>query len=167
MHKKLLCLLLVVAINSIFATSSGNIKHHHPHKKALHKKRKKTKKQHNNYMYGTATYYGGNDGFEGKRMANGRLFNSDNISIAAHPTLPLGTKLKVNDLSSHRVIYVEVTDRMAKRDKVIDVSKGGAKALGMHRRGTTTVQLTIISNKEFARKKNTVEIEDGDDGSPQ
>ena len=161
MHKKLLSILLVLFTSVVFAASSSN---HHQHPKKQHGV--KSVKKSRDYMYGKATYYGGSDGFEGKRMANGDRFYSDNINVAAHPTLPLGSKLKVTNLATHRVIYVEVTDRMPKRDKVIDLSKGGARALGMHYNGTATVELTLISNAEFEANKNTVEVEDGDDGSP-
>ena len=169
MSKVVLYLLLIITVNFVGAINTDNIEQRSSHQKSLlnsHKKHKKTNKRPQNYMYGIATYYGGSDGFEGKKMANGHIFDSSNINVAAHPTLPLGTKLMVNDLSSHRIIYVEVTDRMPKRGRVIDLSKGAAKVLGMHRRGTTKVRLTIISNKEFEEKKNTLEVEEGDDGQP-
>ncbi len=169
MSKKVLCLLLAFSCSVVMAGNTiGHSPHHkthvkkHTRKKHIHKKHKKNI----SYMYGKATYYGGSDGFEGRRMANGERFYSDNISVAAHPTLPLGTKLKVTDLYTQRTIYVEVTDRMPKRDKVIDLSNSGAKALGMHRRGVEMVQLEVISDKEYQNKKNTVEIEDGDTGVP-
>lgn len=173
MQKKLLSILLALWAGTSFATPNASAavsknahetKHSRKHSK--HVKHVAHKKKSPNYMYGKATYYGGSDGFEGKKMANGRRFNSSNISIAAHPTLPLGTKLSVTDLATNRTIYVEITDRMPRRDKVIDLSKGGAKVLGMHRNGTATVQLAIISDDEYQAKKNTIEIEDGDDGHP-
>ena len=173
MLKTILCVFLLVVANLVNATdttqkttasSKVSSKRHNSNK--AHKKHKKATKKRTNYMYGVATYYGGDDGFEGRRMADGRRFDSDNINFAAHPTLPLGTKLRVNDLTSHRVIYVEVTDRMPKKGRVIDLSVEAAKALGMHGRGTTKVQLTIISNKEYQEKKDTIEMNDGDDGHP-
>ena len=139
-------------------------KHDKPHK--VYKKHKKTTKKYQNYMYGIATYYGGTDGFDGRKMANGKIFDSSNINVAAHPTLPLGTKLKVNDLSSSRIIYVEVTDRMPKQGRVIDLSNSASKLLGMHRHGTAKVQLTVINNKEYKEKKDTIEMLDSDDGHP-
>ena len=170
MLKIVLFLLLTLTINLASATnitkkSASPSKQAHKNNKA-HKKHKKSTKRHQNYMYGIATYYGGRDGFDGGKMANGEIFDSNNINVAAHPTLPLGTKLKVNDLSSGRTIYVEVTDRMPKRGRVIDLSNAAAKLLGMHRRGTTKVQLIIVSNQEFEDNKNTLEVDNGDDGHP-
>ena len=162
MRKKLLTILLILSSSVVLATNGGKHKQHSKkhvkHAVKPHKVR--------DYMYGKATYYGGNDGFEGKRMANGDRFYSDNINIAAHPTLPLGSKLKVTNLATHRIIYVEVTDRMPRRDKVIDLSKGGARALGMHYNGTSTVELTLVSDAEFEQNKNTIEVDDEDDGTP-
>ena len=121
----------------------------------------------NDYMYGKASYYGGNDGFDGRLMANGDVFDSTNMSVAAHPTLPLGTKLKVTDVSTGRSIYVEVTDRMGRlRNRVIDLSKSAAKILGIRGRGLGSVSLEKVSESEFEQNKNTLQIESGDDGSP-
>lgn len=102
------------------------------------------------FMEGYASFYGGHDGFDGKRMANGDRFNSNNLHMAAHPTLPLGTKLKVTDLSTDKVLYVEVTDRMpVHKGRVIDLSRGGAKFLGMHNKGIQKVELVKITDDEY------------------
>lgn len=119
-----------------------------------------------NYMYGFASYYGGRDGFEGRQMANGDIFHSKDVNVCAHPSLPLGTKLKVTNQSNGRSIYVEVTDRMPRRSRVIDLSKGGAKALGMQSSGIARVQLLKITDDEFEQKKSYIEVDDDDDGSP-
>ena len=119
-----------------------------------------------NYMYGFASYYGGHDGFEGRQMANGDIFHSKDVNVCAHPSLPLGTKLKVTNLTNGRSIYVEVTDRMPRRSRVIDLSKGGAKALGMQSSGIARVQLLKITDDEFEQKKSYIEVDDDDNGTP-
>lgn len=102
------------------------------------------------FMTGFASYYGDHDGFNGRRMANGDIFNANDMHVAAHPTLPLGTKLKVTDLSNDKVLYVEVTDRMPiHRGRVIDLSKCGAQYLGMHRKGIQKVELTKVTDDEY------------------
>lgn len=114
--------------------------------------KKSLKKRIFNFMRGYASYYGGVDGFDGRLMANGDVFDSSNIHIAAHPTLPLGTKLKVIDLSNFRTLYVEVTDRMPKyTGRVIDITRKGAIYLGMHKKGVQRVKLVKISDDEFAQ----------------
>lgn len=104
--------------------------------------------------YGIASYYGEKDGFDGRRMANGRKFNKNNINLAAHPTLPLGTKLKVTDMYNGRSIYVEITDRMSKRTRrIIDLSVAGARRLGMQRKGIARVKLEKVSESQYSMNK--------------
>jgi rare lipoprotein A (peptidoglycan hydrolase) len=136
---------LTFAIHHIKAIDKPNIAIASPVKKSL-------KKRIFDFMRGYASYYGGADGFDGRQMANGDIFDSNNIHIAAHPTLPLGTKLKVIDLSNLRTLYVEVTDRMPKyTGRVIDLTRNGAIYLGMHRKGVQRVKLVKITDDEFAQ----------------
>lgn len=106
------------------------------------------------YMRGIASYYGEHDGANGRRMANGELFNKNNIHLAAHPTLPLGTKLVVTNVSNGRQVYVEVTDRMPREGRVIDLSAAAASSLGMHRKGLAYVTLTKVDDKQFYEYKH-------------
>lgn len=138
----------------------GSKSYHHV---KAHKKSKRVSSK--NYMSGTASFYGENDGFQGRKMANGKVFNTNDVYSAAHPTLPLGTKLMVTNLANGRTIYVEVRDRMPKHGRVIDLSMAAAKYLGMHRKGLTHVELFQISNQEFEENKRYLEVEDGDDGA--
>lgn len=71
--------------------------------------------------------------FEGKWNANGTRFNKDGIS-AAHRTLPFGTKVRVRNMKTGREIVVPIYDRGPARylrERIIDLSLGAAKALGM------------------------------------
>lgn len=102
-----------------------------------------------NYMRGIASFYGYRDGFDGKKMANGKPFRANNIHLAAHPTLPLGTKLKVTRVDNNRYVYVEVTDRMPRRKRVIDLSVAAAKHLDMFVQGLAEVKLEKISDSEY------------------
>lgn len=91
---------------------------------------------------GKASWYG--PGFDGKRTASGELFDQDELT-AAHRRLPLGTLLKVTNVRNGRSVVVRVNDRgpyVGKR--IIDLSKGAAKALGMLGRGTTQVRLEAM-----------------------
>ena len=128
---KIILLILLCTLNNIFAQ-----------KKLQHKKSMP-------YMAGIASYYGDPKINNYPLMANGKKFNPNNPIIAAHPTLKLGTKLKVLNIENHTQICVIVTDRMAKRKRVIDLSYAGAKKLKMLKKGLTQVKLTIITNKEF------------------
>ena len=88
---------------------------------------------------GTASYYG--PGLQGNRTANGEVFNMWAMT-AAHPCMPLGTKIRVTVLGSGRSIVVTVNDRLPSRRRVLDLSLGAAKVLGITAQGLARVQLT-------------------------
>lgn len=83
---------------------------------------------------GLASWYGHE--LAGNKTANGEKFKPDGIS-AAHRTLPFGTVLHVtlDDLSrggNPEGVYVRVNDRGPfKKGRIIDLSWGAAKELGM------------------------------------
>lgn len=91
---------------------------------------------------GTAHWYG--PGFHGKRAANGKRFDK-NLMTAAHAHLPLGTKVLVKHPKSGKSQIVEINDRCAPmKRRVIDLSEGAAKALGIYPAGTALVECQII-----------------------
>ena len=95
---------------------------------------------------GLASYYG--PGFHGKRTASGVTFDQ-NAMVAAHPTYPFGTVVRVTNLANRRQVDVRVVDRgPAKGPRaegvLIDVSSGAAGSLGFIRRGRTRVRLEVL-----------------------
>lgn len=111
------------------------------------------------YMHGTASYYGKGDNANGKQMANGETFNTYDMFIAAHPTLPLGTKLKVVNNLNGKIVYVEIKDRMPiHHGRVIDLSYAAASRIGMQNKGLSPVTLVKINNNEFYKQKHLTEI---------
>jgi len=109
------------------------------------------------YMHGIASYYGKGDHFNGRLMANGQVFNTYDMFVAAHPTLPLGTKLKVINNRNGKVAYVEIKDRMPRGRRVIDLSYAAAGEIGMQRRGLSNVTLVRIDNSEFYKQKHLLQ----------
>lgn len=64
---------------------------------------------------------------------------------AAHRSLPFGTRLLVTDQRTGKSIQVTINDRGPFHSKrIIDLSKGAAKALGLGGRGTTAVCIDPI-----------------------
>src|SRR5262245_15768274 len=57
---------------------------------------------------GLASYYG--PGFEGRVTASGETFDK-NAMVAAHPTYPFGTVVRVTNLANGRRVIVRVVDR--------------------------------------------------------
>ena len=83
---------------------------------------------------GMASYYGNESG---SRTASGQRFNQ-NALTAAHRTLPFGTRLKVTH--SGRSVVVTVNDRGPFiRGRVLDLSTGAARAIGLTGRGVGRV----------------------------
>lgn len=120
-------------------------------------KKAKPNRKHKNYMHGVASFYGKDDTFDGREMANGEVFHANNMFVAAHPTLPLGTKLKVINNYNGKIAYVEVKDRMPVGSRIIDLSYAAARHLGMVHRGLSRVTLVRIDNSEFYRHKHLLE----------
>ena len=94
------------------------------------------------YEVGTASWYG--EDFEGKPTASGEPFNMYDLT-AAHPTLPLGTFVKVTNLHNRRAVVVRINDRgPIVPGRIIDVSYGAAKVLKFHAKGIQRVRLDIV-----------------------
>jgi rare lipoprotein A len=92
---------------------------------------------------GVASWYG--PGLQGKRTASGGTFDMWAMK-AAHPCLPMGTKVLVTVLGTGRSLIVTVNDRLPSRRRVLDLSVGAARALGIAGQGLAMVQLSSASS---------------------
>jgi rare lipoprotein A len=91
---------------------------------------------------GRASWYG--ELFHGRRTANGEIYDMDRLS-AAHPTLPLPVYAQVTNLKNGRSLVVRVNDRGPfANDRIIDLSRRSAEALGFRRHGTALVRVTYL-----------------------
>jgi rare lipoprotein A len=87
---------------------------------------------------GQASYYG--DDAKGKKTASGERFDPAK-SVAAHPTLPLGSEVTVKSPETGKEVTVRVIDRGPNApDRDIDLSKGAAKKLGITKEGVASVE---------------------------
>jgi peptidoglycan lytic transglycosylase len=94
------------------------------------------------YQVGTASWYG--EDFEGKPTASGERFNMYDLT-AAHPTLPLGTLVKVTNLRNRKAVVVRINDRgPIVPGRIIDVSYSAAKVLKFQAQGTQRVRLDVV-----------------------
>ena len=90
---------------------------------------------------GRASFYGYESG---RRTASGARFNPMAMT-AAHRALPFGTRVRVTDTATGRRVDVVITDRGPfARGRVIDLSRGAARALGIERRGVAHVGITVL-----------------------
>ncbi len=93
------------------------------------------------YQSGLATWYG--PGLQGKKTASGEHFDKHDFT-AAHPTLPLGTQVRVYDVNTRKSVLVTINDRGPKSDAIIDLSQAAAREIGELKDGTFPVRLYIV-----------------------
>ena len=94
-------------------------------------------------MCGIATFYGMGDGFHGRRTANGETFSAYRMT-AAHPYLPMGTKLRVTNQDNLKQVIVRVNDRGPYSHADIDLSYSAFAKIESTRKGNATVCYRII-----------------------
>jgi rare lipoprotein A len=92
-------------------------------------------------LEGDASYYGPK--FHGRLTANGEVFDQHGISCA-HKTLPFDTVLEVTFLPTGKTVVVRVNDRGPFiKGRILDLSLGAAKRVGMVELGTGPVEARI------------------------
>lgn len=92
--------------------------------------------------YGYATYYASY--FEGRPTSSGQLYYH-HLPTAAHPSLPLGTKVKVTNLNNSQSVVVTINDRGPfVEGRIIDLSKSAFGAISDLRRGVIFVSVEEI-----------------------
>jgi rare lipoprotein A (peptidoglycan hydrolase) len=90
----------------------------------------------------TTSWYGHD--FDGQQTANGETYDMY-AETAAHPTLPLGSVVRVVNTRNHRSDVVRINDRGPYVEgRELDVSYAVAKKLGIDNRGTAKVRLELL-----------------------
>ncbi|HSC55214.1 MAG TPA: septal ring lytic transglycosylase RlpA family protein [Phnomibacter sp.] len=88
---------------------------------------------------GTASWYG--PGFHGKKTSSGDKFDMNGLTCASNH-YKLGTWLKVTNMRTGKSVIVRVNDRMHPRMKrIVDLSKGAAREIGMVSKGVSKVKV--------------------------
>ncbi len=91
---------------------------------------------------GLASWYG--EKWQGRKTSSGEPFEMDGMT-AAHKTLPLGVYVKVTLRRTGREVIVRINDRGPfVRDRVIDLSRGAARALGCEVQGVVPVRVEAL-----------------------
>jgi peptidoglycan lytic transglycosylase len=95
---------------------------------------------------GLASFYGRE--FQGKISASGVRYNM-NALVAAHPSYPFGTLVRVTNLANGRSTRVRIMDRGPAPQRradgiVIDLSRKAADVLGFIQQGQTRVRLDVL-----------------------
>ena len=91
---------------------------------------------------GIASWYG--HPFHGRPTANGERYDMNEVT-AAHPTLPLPSRVRVTNLENGRQVVMRVNDRGPFIDgRLIDVSRRAAQLLGFYRKGLAEVRVEYL-----------------------
>jgi len=104
-------------------------------------------------LNGPATWYGA--GLHGHHTANGERYDMNRFT-AAHRELPFGSIVRVTNLRNGRSVVVRINDRgPLAPERMIDLSRGAAKRIGMIGTGIQRVHLDVIrvGNGTSAGKK--------------
>jgi rare lipoprotein A (peptidoglycan hydrolase) len=90
----------------------------------------------------TTSWYG--EDFDGQPTANGETYDMY-AKTAAHPTLPLGSIVRVVNPRNHRSQVVRINDRGPYvQGRELDVSYAVARKLGFDQRGLAKVRLELL-----------------------
>lgn len=107
---------------------------------------------HGYYERGIASWYGKE--FHGRKTSSGEPYNMYAIT-AAHKTLPLGTYVRVHNLDNNKSVNVKINDRGPfVRGRLIDLSYGSAKKIGIVDSGTALVAITALDEQYEGREKD-------------
>ena len=104
--------------------------------------------------------------FHGRKTACGKTFDRNHL-VAAHPSFPFGTLVRVTNLDNDQEVEVRIIDRgptraQRKKGVIIDLSRAAAKKIGMIRKGKTLVRVEVM---KWGKSKKVREEEE-DDQSP-
>jgi rare lipoprotein A len=107
---------------------------------------KKVETKNQKVIYGVASYYA--DKFNGRETANGEIYDGNKMTAACNQ-LPLGTWIRVTNLSNNRSVIVKTNDRLHIRMKrVVDLSHVAAAKLGYIGQGLTKVRVEVLERKD-------------------
>jgi rare lipoprotein A (peptidoglycan hydrolase) len=95
---------------------------------------------------GLVSWYG--HSFHGRPTASGEIFDATAMTMA-HPTLPLGTQVKVTNPRNGRSVVLRVNDRGPfVGSRIADLSQAAAAYLGILRRGIAHLQLEVLADPD-------------------
>jgi rare lipoprotein A len=93
---------------------------------------------------GTASWYG--TIYHHHAAADGTIFDQNEMT-AAHRTLPMGSTVRVTNLATGQQVLVRITDRGPfAPGRVLDLSMGAAKAVGIYRAGVAKVKVEAFAH---------------------
>lgn len=139
--------IVVLIMSSMLVSAQSNSGTQSAQPKGMHNS-VKASKANRPFEVGVASWYG--KWFNGKPTASGEAYDMNELT-AAHPTLPLGTWVKVTNLRNRLWVLVRVNDRgPIVPGRIIDLSYSAARMLNMSGRGIAKVRLDVVKAPEDA-----------------
>jgi rare lipoprotein A len=92
---------------------------------------------------GIATFYGMGDGFHGQITANGERFDAYRWT-AAHPTLPMGTRIRVTNQRNGKQVTVRINDRGPYSHANLDLSYAAFAHIESTSKGNASICYRVI-----------------------
>jgi len=92
---------------------------------------------------GLASWYG--PPYANRAGADGTIYNQ-NAMTAAHRTLPMGSIVRVTNLTNNQAVFVRITDRGPfVNDRILDLSLAAAKSIDLYRAGVSKVRVDAFA----------------------
>src|SRR5262249_37883784 len=105
----------------------------------------------------TASWYG--PGFYGRRTSSGEVYKRNSLTAASR-TLPIGSHVRVTNLSNGRSVMVRINDRGPYvRGRDIDLSHRAAQQIGLVRSGVASVQIARADETDSTSLASSVPSE--------
>lgn len=102
----------------------------------------------NTPITGEASFY--SDKFIGKPTASGEIYDPQKYTAASRD-FPFNVILKVTNLSNNKFVFVRVNDKLAKKARLIDLSRIAAEKLDMIQTGTAKVRIEFVEMGEAGK----------------
>lgn len=103
----------------------------------------RTAEEPNRVLEGRASWYG--PGFAGQTTASGEIYDPGEM-VAAHKSLPLGTRVRVTNERNGETVELRVIDRGPYAGgRILDVSSAAANELNMKGSGVAPVTVEVLS----------------------
>jgi rare lipoprotein A len=95
------------------------------------------------FACGIATFYGIGDGFHGQITANGERFDAYRWT-AAHPSLPMGTRIRVTNQKNGKQVTVRINDRGPYSHASLDLSYAAFAHIESTSKGNASICYRVI-----------------------
>ncbi len=140
--KKFICLFSVLLLYQLSNAQPDTLNHNFYYNANYQKPPSKTVK-------GIASFYSSN--LDGTKTATGEIFRNSKLTAASN-NFKLNTWVRVTNLRNGKCVIVRINDRMhkrmAKKGRVVDLSRAAAKKLDFMKRGLVKVKVEEIDKED-------------------